>query len=426
MPQFSYRARRRSGELVEGVLEVADRSAAVMQIERLGLFPVAVDTARAGAVNGTQPATQKNVDLMAFLPPTLRAQLQQKRKPKLQELATFTQQLANLLQSGMPLTVALNSMTHLESKGISADVSRELKQEVTEGKSLSDAMAKQPRVFSDLYVNMVRAGEQSGSLVEVLRRMASHFQQFAEVQAKFTSALIYPALVCCVGMGIIAFFMFFMMPRFTLIFQGFAIQLPLPTRMLVAFSGMLMNTWFWVVALPTILLTVTLFFRFRASAEGARRMDEWKLKAPVFGKVVKLNLFGQFARTLGTLLQNGVPVLTALKITEQVISNSIIKEAIAKTRDAVTDGKTLAQPLEQSKIFPQLMVDLVRIGEETGDVPGALNNIAGTYEGELQIALRVMTNLIEPVLIIVMAVIVGFLLLSIFLPLFRLISQIHA
>ena len=423
MPQFSYKARRRSGELVEGVLEVADRSAAVAQIERLGLFPVAVDTAKASAVTGTQP-TQKNVDLMAFLPPTLRAQLQQKRKPRLQELATFTQQLANLIQSGMPLTVALNSMTHLESKGISADVSRELKQEVTEGKSLSDAMAKQPRVFSDLYVNMVRAGEQSGSLVEVLRRMASHFQQFAEVQAKFTSALIYPAMVCCVGIGIIAFFMFFMMPRFTLIFEGFAIQLPLPTRMLVAFSQFLIRYWWLLVAL--VIVAIILFKRFQSSAEGGRRLDAWKMKAPVFGKVIKLNLFGQFARTLGTLLQNGVPVLTALKITEQVISNHIVKEAIAKTRDAVTDGKTLAQPLEQSKVFPQLMVDLVRIGEETGDVPGALNNIAGTYEGELQIALRVMTTLIEPVLIIVMAVIVGFLLLSIFLPLFRLISQIHA
>jgi type II secretory pathway component PulF len=423
MPQFSYKARRRSGELVEGVLEVADRSAAVAQIERLGLFPVAVDTARASAGNGTQ-TTQKNVDLMAFLPLTLRAQLQQKRKPRLQELATFTQQLANLIQSGMPLTVALNSMTHLESKGISADVSRELKQEVTEGKSLSDAMAKQPRVFSDLYVNMVRAGEQSGSLVEVLRRMASHFQQFAEVQAKFTSALIYPAMVCCVGIGIIAFFMFFMMPRFTLIFEGFAIQLPLPTRMLVAFSQFLIHYWWLLVAL--VIVAIILFKRFQSSAEGGRRLDAWKMKAPVFGKVVKLNLFGQFARTLGTLLQNGVPVLTALKITEQVISNHIVKEAIAKTRDAVTDGKTLAQPLEQSKVFPQLMVDLVRIGEETGDVPGALNNIAGTYEGELQIALRVMTTLIEPVLIIVMAVIVGFLLLSIFLPLFRLISQIHA
>ena len=146
----------------------------------------------------------------------------------------------------------------------------------------------------------------------------------------------------------------------------------------------------------------------------------------MFGKIVKLNLFGQFARTLGTLLQNGVPVLTALKITEQVLSNSLIKEAIAKTREAVTDGKTLAQPLGQSKLFPQLMVDLVRIGEETGDVPGALNNVADTYEGELQIGLRVMMQLIEPALIITIAVLVAFLMLSIFLPLFKLISNIHA
>jgi type II secretory pathway component PulF len=423
MPQFSYRARRRSGELVEGVLDVADRSAAVTQIERQGLFPVAVETARAGApVNGVQRAG-KGVDLMAYLPPTLRAQLQQKRKPKLQELATFTQQLANLLQSGMPLTVALNSMTHLESKGIPAEVSRELKQEVTEGKSLSDAMAKQPRVFSDLYINMVRAGEQSGSLVEVLRRMANHLQQFAEVQAKFTSALIYPFLVIAMGSFLVAFFMFVMMPQFTRIFEGFNIPLPLPTRLLIGFSRFLIG--YWLLLVFIVIVAVILFIRFKASEAGGRMLDEWKLKAPVFGKVMKLNLFGQFARTLGTLLQNGVPVLTALKITEQVLSNRLIREAVAKTRDAVTDGKTIAQPLQQSKIFPQLMVDLVRIGEETGDVPGALNNLADTYENELAIALRLMTQLLEPVLIIVMGGVVAFLLLSIFLPLFRLISAIR-
>ena len=183
--------------------------------------------------------------------------------------------------------------------------------------------------------------------------------------------------------------------------------------------------YWWLVGLVTIVVVI-LFKRFQASEEGARKIDEWKMSAPIVGKVVKLNLFGQFARTLGTLLQNGVPVLTALKITEQVLSNRLIKEAIAKTREAVTDGKTLAQPLGQSKLFPQLMVDLVRIGEETGDVPGALNNLADTFESELQIGLRVMTQLIEPLLIIVMAVIVGFLLISILLPLFRLISQIHA
>jgi type II secretory pathway component PulF len=424
MPQFSYKARRRSGELVEGVLEVADRPAALVQIQRLGLFPIAVDTARSGAATDGQPRDGKKADLLAFLPPTLRAQLQQKRKPRLQELATFTQQLANLLNSGMPLTVALNSMTHLESKGIPAEVSRDLKQEVSEGRGLSDAMARQPRIFSDLYVNMVRAGEQSGSLVEVLRRMATHFQQFAEVQAKFTSALIYPIMVCCVGAAIIVFFMTFVMPKFIAIFRDFAVQLPLPTRMLIGFSQFVQGYWYVLVIL--IILAVIVFKRFQTSAAGARKLDEWKMKMPVFGKVIKLNLFGQFARTLGTLLQNGVPVLTALKITEEVLSNRLIKEAIAQTRDAVTDGKTLAQPLAHSKLFPQLMVDLVRIGEETGDVPGALNNLADTYEGELQIGLRVMTTLIEPVLIIIMAIIVCFLLISILLPLFRLVSQIHA
>ena len=422
MPQFSYKARKRSGELVEGVLEVPDRAAALAQIQRSGLFPLAVTDVKAGAAPTAKNAAKGGINLTSFLPQSMREQMSQKRKPKLQELATFTTQLANLLQSGMPLTVALNSMTHLESPGIPAEVSRDLKTEVTEGRGLSEAMARQPRIFSDLYVNMVKAGESSGSLVQVLRRMAQHFQQFAEVQSKFKSAMIYPVMVILVGILIVAFFMFFMMPKFTEIFMGFNIQLPLPTRTLIGASQLFLKFW-WLLGL-FIVAVVILFKRFQSSAAGARKLDEWRMKMPVVGKVVKLNLFGQFTRTLGTLLQNGVPVLTALKITEQVMSNSLIKQAVAQTREAVTDGKTLAQPLAKSKLFPQLMVDLVRIGEETGDVPGALNNLADTYEGELQISLRVMTQLIEPVLIILMAIVVGFLLLSILLPMFSLISHI--
>ncbi|MGH7939560.1 MAG: type II secretion system F family protein [Limisphaerales bacterium] len=424
MPQFSYRARRRSGELVEGVLEVADRPAAVSQIERLGLFPVAVETGKAAGVKGAARRGSKDIHLADLLPPTLRAHLTQTRKPKLQELATFTHQLANLLNSGMTLVTALGSMVHLESKGIPASVARDLKTEVTEGRSLSDAMEKQPRIFSDLYVNMVRSGEQSGSLVEVLRRMASHFNRFADVQAKFKSAMIYPCMVICVGLGLVVFFMKFIMPRFVEIFNGFNVVLPLPTRMLIQGSRLFQSYW-WLLVVVAILMVV-LFKRFQATVTGRRQIDNWKMTAPVVGKVMRLNLFAQFCRTLGTLLHNGVPVLTALRITEQVMSNVTIREATAKTREAVTDGKTLAQPLAHCKIFPQLMVDLVRIGEETGDVPGALNNLADTYESELDIALRLMTQLIEPLLIIVMAVMVGFVLLSIFLPLFKLISSIHS
>ena len=423
MPQFSYKARKRSGELVEGVLEVTDRSAALMQIQRSGLFPIAVADAKASTTTVVKKG--KGVNLASFLPTSMQAQLNKQRKPKLQELATFTTQLANLLNSGMPLTVALNSMTHLETRGIPADVSRGLKQEVTEGRALSDAMARQPVIFSDLYINMVRAGEQSGALVPVLRRMANHFQQFADVQAKFKSAMIYPIMVVCFGILLVVMFMMVVMPKFIVIFNGFNIPLPMPTQMLIATSNFFTNFWCMTIGVAVILAVVILFKRFQTSPAGARWLDEWRMKLPLFGNVIKINLFAQFARTLGTLLQNGVPVLTALKITEQVMSNRLIREAISKTRDAVTDGKTLAQPLAQCKLFPQLMIDLVRIGEETGDVPGALNNIADTYEGELQIALRVMSDLIGPTLIVVMAIGVGFLLLSIFLPLFRLISSIH-
>jgi type II secretory pathway component PulF len=422
MPQFSYKARRRSGEVVEGMLEVADRSAALVQIERSGLFPVVVDAAKGGAVAVADRSASAKTDWRALLPPTVRAALSQKRKPKMQELATFTQQLANLLHSGMPLTVALNSMTHLETKGISAEVSRELRQDVMEGRSLSDAMAKQPRIFSDLYVNMVRAGESSGALVEVLRRMADHYEKFATVQAKFTSALIYPAFVAVIGVAIMFFFMTYMLPKFMTIFQGINVELPFITKCLIHVSDLFSGYW-WVFA-GVIIVAVILFKRFQASAEGRRKLDEWKMRAPVFGKVVKLNLFGQFARTLSTLLENGVPVLTALKITEQIIPNVIIKEAISKTREEVTDGKTIAQPLERGKIFPQLMVDLVKIGEDTGDVPGALKNVAETYENELGIALRVMTNMIEPVLIMVMAAGVGFLLMAVLSAMFAITSNI--
>ena len=421
MAQFSYKARRRNGEVVTGVLDVVDRSAALMQIERLGLFPVAVDAAKGGAVVAAPKGNRKEA-FAAMLPPAFRELLLKKRKPKLQELATFTQQLANLLQAGMPLTVALNSMIHLESKGIPSDVAKGLKTDVTEGRSLSDAMAKQPHIFSDLYVNMVRAGEQSGALVDVLRRMADHFERFAQVQAKFTSAMIYPAFVAVVGIGIIIFFMSYMLPKFLTIFGDMEVQLPFTTQLLVKTSH-IFSTYWWVM-LITLALIFIVFKKFQATEEGKMKIDHWKMNAPVFGKVMKLNLYGQFARTLSTLLENGVPVLTALKITEQVLPNRMIKEAISKTRDAVTDGKTLAQPLAQSKIFPQLMVDLVKIGEETGNVPAALKNVADTYENELNIALRVMTNMIEPVLIVAMALGVGFLLLSVLSAMFSLISNI--
>ena len=420
MAQFAYKARRRTGEVVAGILDVADRATALAQIEKLGLFPVMVDGSKAGATAAEK--SKKGGSLAAGMPALLRFRRRQ-RKPKLQELATFTTQLSNLLKCGMPLTVALHSMSHLESKGIPASVSKELRQDVMEGRSLSDAMLKQPLIFSDLYRNMVQAGEQAGALVDVLKRLADHFERFAEVQSKFASALIYPIIVACVGVVIVIFFMTFMLPKFMKIFDGMNVPLPWATKMLMNISYGFSHYW-WLM-LGVLMAISILFGRFRSTAEGKRKIDGWKMKAPVLGKVVRLNLFGQFARTLATLLINGVPVLTALKITEAIVPNVILKEAIAKTREAVTDGKTIAQPLARTGLFPQLMLDLLKIGEETGDVPGSLQNIADTYENELSLQLRVLTNLIEPAMIIVMAIGVGGLLFSILSAMFAITSSLN-
>jgi len=426
MAQFTYKARRRSGEVVTGILEVADRGAALMQIERLGLFPIAVEMPKVAAAAAAAAAAERpaasGTSLAGLLPPSMRGYFNRQRKPKMQELATFTVQLANLIKSGMPLTVALNSMTHLETKGIPSDVSRQLKQDVMEGKGLSEAMARQPVIFSNLYINMVKAGEQSGALVDVLRRMGDHFERFAQVQNKFKSAMIYPVFVLCIGIAISIFFMTVMLPSFMTLFQGMKVKLPLATQILVGMNGFFQK-WWWVMFLVVIAVGI-IFNRFRATETGKIKIDQWKLSAPVFGKVMRLHIFGQFSRTLATLLQNGVPVLKSLEIAEQIIDNRIIKEAIATTRQQVTDGKTIAEPLARSKVFPQLMVDLVKIGEETGDVPGSLANLAETYEGELDIALRVMTNMIEPVIICAMAAGVGFLLVGVLSALFAITSQI--
>lgn len=428
MAQFLYKARRRSGEAVEGTLDVADRTAALMQLERLGLFPVLVAPAKGGKAAAEPKAADSGAPgrFTALLPASLRASLKRRRRPRLQELATYTQQLANLLKAGMPLTMALHSMSSLTSKGIPGSVSQQLKQDVIEGRSLSDAMQRQSDVFPDLVINMVRAGEQSGALEEVLRRLASHFERFAEVQTKFKSAMIYPMFVSFFGLLLIIFFTAVMLPKFTEFFQTMQLKdgLPLATRVVIQVSDFMKFYGWWLIPLGGFAAYVVLK-RYGATEGGRRRLDMLQMRLPIFGKVVRLNLFAQFARILSTLLANGVPVLQAIRITEQIMPNAVIRDALVKTREAVTDGKTLAQPLARSGVFDQLMIDLIRIGEETGDVPGALLNIAETYESDLNVALRTVMNLIEPALIVSLAVVIGGLLVGVMQAMFAITQSIQ-
>ena len=491
MPQFSYKARRPSGELVEGTLEVPDRSTAVGQIDRMGLFPVSVKTGGKGArakkaaarsVFSAQPAAQADgaaaaqddpararaarvltlgslvviagglllsslsgvlaliVILVGMVLLVMGLAKRRPPKPKQQDLAGFSRQLANLLNAGMTVTTALGSMTSLEIRGIPPGLISRLRQDVMEGKSLSAAMAGYPDIFTDMYINLVRAGEQSGSLVEVLRRLAHHYERFAELRHKVTTALVYPAFVLVVSVAMVFFFMLFMMPKFQEIFDdmtgpGGQVELPWLTQVLMDVSGTMKRLLEDPLSEPLVLAVVGIGFllgvlvmglawRGLKSPGGRRRFDGWLLRLWLVKRIVRPSLFAQFARTLGTLMQNGVPVLTALQITERVLPNTVLKDALAKTREGVTDGKTLAQPLARSGVFPQLMVDMIHVGEQTGDVPAALNNVAETYESELTVSLRVITALVEPILIVFIALFVGTLLVAVLSAMFKISSSL--
>ena len=424
MAEFVYKARKKNGTAIQGVLEAADRMAALAQLQKQGLLPVSIEPAKKGKGKARSlRGSQSTSGLLNLLPQGMRDYFTRQKRPAMKELANFANQLANLLRAGMPLTAALNSMTYVGSKGIPTDVSRQLKQDVVEGKSLSEAMSRQPVIFSNMFINMVRSGEQSGALVEVLKRLAAHYERFAEVQSKFKSSMVYPTVVVIVGLAVIFFFMTVMMPKFTEIFKSMNAPLPPSTKFLMDSSTFFKHYW-WAVLIG-IFTVIMLFRRYIQSVRGRLAWDRWKMNAPVIGNAVRMNLFAQFSRTLSTLMQNGVPVLVALKITELVIDNVILQKAIADTREAVTDGKTIAQPLARSGVFPQLMIDMVKIGEETGDIPNSLQSLAETYEDDLQTALRLMNTLIEPILIITMALFVGFILLGILSAMFSLTSNIN-
>ncbi len=416
MAVFKYTARNADGKQMTGTVNAADRNGAVEQISAQGLFPI--DVSEDGGKTPSKPM-RSTVVLPDDAPRPRR-----RSKPKLRDLATYSRQLANLLKAGMPLTSALSSMVNLETGGISSEVSQSLLHSVREGRNLSAAMGDYPETFPEMYINLLRAGESAGSLVEVLQRLADHYERFAKVREMVGQALMYPAFVLGLGFMLIFVFMSFILPRFMKIFEGMKVTLPLSTQILQGLSDFF-ATW-WLLVLAGLAMTFFILRAYLKSTAGRERLHSWILEAPLIKKVVRPNLFGQFARTLGALLRNGVPVLTALKITEGVVQNVVLQEAIALTREGVTDGKTLAQPLAKSGVFPKLMVDLIHIGEQTGDVPASLENLAETYENELESNLRTVTTMIGPILIVFIAAVVAFMLVGVLQAMFKITSSIGA
>jgi len=413
MPSFIYVARSRAGERVEGTIEAVDRRAALLQIERQGCVPITVEEKNAAAEK------QISIDWR-----NLFHRRSRKERMGARDMLIFTTELSDLLASGMKLGNALNTLSHRRTSRSYDNIIKALRDDIIRGTSLSQAMEQFPETFPTLYTSLIRAGEAAGNLAEIMQRIVRHYERLQEVKEKVVMALVYPGIVITVGIGVLIFSMVFVIPRFSVIFKDLGSTLPLPTRILIGASTLMIH-YGWLIVIVLVIFIV-LFRRYLRSAAGRAMWDGLNLKMPLIKEIVMASAFSQFARTLGMLIANGVPVLEALSIGEKTVQNSVIAAEIHNARDRVTDGTSISKPLAAGKVFPQMLTDMLAIGEETGDMGGALNHIARRYENNLDRSIKIFTTVLEPVLIVLMAVLVGFVAISILLAVFEVTNGLNA
>jgi len=410
MPSFAYKAKDKSGQRVEGVVEANDRLTALRQVEKLGYVPISMAAGEAAVPTATgrpSAASRFKIDLSIL----------RRKKMGTRDVLTFSTELSDLLASGMTLGNALTTLSNRKTGGPADDVIRDLRDSIVQGTSLSDAMAQHPEAFTALYVSMVKVGEASGALSEVMVRLVEHYERIQDLKEKVVMALVYPAIVLVLGFSTLIFSMVFVIPKFTAIFDELGSTLPLPTRMLIAFShGMLQYGWIFI---GLLVAAGVILNRAVKTPVGRRRWHAFQLKIPFIKGIVANSTYANFARTLSTLLGNGVNVLQALQIVEQTVGNTIIAGEIHKARERVTDGTTISGPLAAGKVFPPLMTDMLAIGEQTGDMTGALKHIARRYENDLSRSVKIFTTALEPILIVLVAVLVGFVAVSIVMAVFN-------
>jgi type II secretory pathway component PulF len=416
MPPFNYKARDKSGQPVTGVVDANDRAAAVRQIERQGLTPVAVTAgAAAPAARASAPRTASR--------PRFKWTSSHKQRMSMYDVLTFSTELSDLLASGMTLGNALSTLANRKTGKDSDLIIRDLRDEIVKGSSLSDAFAKHPATFSTLYVSMVRVGEASGALAEVMTRLVEHYERIQELKEKVVMALVYPAIVIVLGLATLVFSLVFVIPKFSAIFRELGQTLPLPTRILIGTSSWMLKYGWLLIGLGVV--GAILARRAVRTPGGRRWWHGLQLRLPMIKGIIAASTFANLARTLGTLLKNGVPALQALTIVEQTVGNVVIAAEIRNARERVTDGTTISGPLAAGKVFPPLMTDMLAIGEQTGDMSGALKHIAHRYENELTRSVKIFTTALEPMLIVIVAVAVGFVAVSILMAVFNLTNGLN-
>jgi type IV pilus assembly protein PilC len=344
-----------------------------------------------------------------------------KKKINVKDLGVFTRQFSTMINAGLPMVQCLDILSAQADKPQFKKIISTVTSDVEGGATLAEALGKHP-IFSQLYVNMVEAGEAGGILDQILNRLAVYLEKAEALQRKVKSAMTYPTVVAVVALGATTFMLMFIIPTFAKMFSDFGGQLPLPTKIVLGLSNFLRGQWY-VLAL-SIGGAAFAFKRFYATEAGRMKIDRLSLKIPVLGMVLRKAAIARFTRTLGTLVSSGVPILGGLDITARTAGNKVVEKAIYSTRESISQGDTIAEPLRQSGVFPPMVTQMISVGEQTGALDEMLDKIANFYDSEVDTAVEQLTSIIEPVMIVIMGVIVGGMLISMYLPMFKLINVI--
>ena len=419
MPLFTYEALNSVGQAVKGDIDATSSEEAISKVRAMGNFPTKIKerAARGGTKRaaGAAPAGAGQVAGPRRTAGSVSKKL----------LTQFTRQLSTLVDAGLPLLRSLRILEQQQKPGMMRVAIRVVADDVEGGTTLSEAMARHPKAFDRLYTNMVQAGELGGVLDLILQRLADFMEKSQALKRKVISAMIYPAAVISFAVLIVIGLMIFVVPQFKTIYSGMGANLPGLTLALLNISDWI-KSWGWIAILATPLCIWLLFRLLRTSDGGRYFVDSLKLHTPILGRIVSKTSVARFARTLGTLLSAGVPILEALTITRETSGNEVYARALARVYEGIREGESFADPLRQAKIVEPMVVNMIDVGEETGELDKMLGKVADTYDEEVETLVAGMTSLLEPVMVITLGVIVGFIVLALFMPMPRMLDLMQS
>ena len=412
MPVYEYQGLDGKGKKTDGLVDAESAKAARLKLRKQGVFTTKIVEGKgrvmprgsAGkATEDVKKGLSKEIDLSRYLQPI-----------GIQDVSLATRQLAALIGAGIPLVESLGALSEQVEKERFRIILREVKEKVNEGSSLGNALADYPRVFSTLYVNMVKAGEQAGALEHVLGRLADYTEASVELRGKVLASLTYPLVMMFVALAVITFLMAYVVPKITKLFRSRGAELPWITEIVIWVSDTL-KAWWWLLLILLIGGTI-LFVRWYRTEEGRLKVDRALLKVPLFGRMLRMVAISRFASTLSTLMVSGVPLLSAMRIVRNIVGNVVLKAVLADAQDAVREGEPMNRPLKRSGEFPPMVVHMISVGERTGQLSDMLGRVAKTYEAQVNRRLTALTSLLEPLMILVMGGVVFVIALAILLP----------